>query len=231
MLGFYDYTVWLTYLSLISAGTGIIVCLNGSGHPFLGVFFLLICGLCDAFDGRVARTKKNRTQMEKNFGIQIDSLADMVAFGVLPACIGNAMIRVLPSLPEITRMRTQKMTEFPYYVICVMILIFYMLMALIRLAYFNVTEEERQTQETEGRKYYEGLPVTSSALIFPLILTMQYILPMDVTPAYFLMLIAVGCAFVSKIKVPKPGLRGILTMVAVGCLDFLLLVWRSGILR
>ena len=93
MIGFYDYTVILTYLSLLSAGAGIIISLSGTGHPYIGTFFLLFCGLCDAFDGRVARTKDNRTDMEKAFGIQIDSLSDLVAFGVLPACIGSAMIR------------------------------------------------------------------------------------------------------------------------------------------
>ena len=85
MIGFYDYTMVLTYLSLLSATTGIVVSLSGGGHPYLGCLFLLVCGLCDAFDGKVARTKKDRTRMEQNFGIQIDSLSDIVAFGVLPA--------------------------------------------------------------------------------------------------------------------------------------------------
>ena len=91
MIGFYDYTVILTYISLLSGAMGIIVCLHGIGHPFLGVFFLMISGLCDTFDGRVARSKKNRTSQEISFGVQIDSLADMVAFGMLPPCIGVAM--------------------------------------------------------------------------------------------------------------------------------------------
>ena len=39
MIGIYDYTVVLTYLSLLSAGTGIVVSLSGMGHPFLGIFF------------------------------------------------------------------------------------------------------------------------------------------------------------------------------------------------
>jgi len=94
MIGIYDYTVVLTYLSLLSAGTGIVVSLGGHGHPFLGIFFLLFCGLCDAFDGKVASTKKNRSDIERKFGIQIDSLSDLIAFGVLPACIGAAFIRV-----------------------------------------------------------------------------------------------------------------------------------------
>ena len=88
MLGFYDYTVLLTYLSLVSSTTGIIVSLSGAGHPYIGAMFLLFCGLCDAFDGKVARMKKDRTKMQCNYGIQIDSLSDLVAFGVLPASIG-----------------------------------------------------------------------------------------------------------------------------------------------
>ena len=74
-LGFYNYTVWLTYFSLVSGILGIIVSLSGGGHPYLGTFFLLFSGLCDAYDGKVARMKKVRTEEEKAFGIQIDFLA------------------------------------------------------------------------------------------------------------------------------------------------------------
>ena len=82
MIGFFDYTTILTYASLVSAIMGIVFSLSGAGHPFIGSFFLLFCGLCDAFDGKVARTKSNRTEREKNYGIQIDSLTDIIAFGV-----------------------------------------------------------------------------------------------------------------------------------------------------
>lgn len=41
MIGVYDYTVILTYLSLISGSLGIFVSLSGLGHPYYGVFFLL----------------------------------------------------------------------------------------------------------------------------------------------------------------------------------------------
>ena len=69
MIGFYDYTTILTYLSLLSASCGIVVSLAGPGHPFAACFFLMFCGACDAFDGKVARTKKNRTEDAKGFGI------------------------------------------------------------------------------------------------------------------------------------------------------------------
>ena len=93
MLGFYNYTVWLTYGSLVSAVIGIFVSLAGHGHPYIGAIFLLISGLCDAFDGMIARTKTDRTEQEKQYGIQIDSLSDLVAFGVLPACIGAGLYK------------------------------------------------------------------------------------------------------------------------------------------
>lgn len=160
MIGFFDYTVWLTYASLLSAVVGIYVSFSGGGHPFIATVFLLFSGLCDAFDGKVARTKPNRTQMERNYGIQIDSLADLVAFGVLPTCIGDALYRVSTHLPD------SLMTCIPHPVY-VGIFCIYILAALVRLAYFNVTEEENQAKGQLVRKVYTGLPVTSSALIFP----------------------------------------------------------------
>ena len=205
----------LTYLSLISGTVGIIVSLSDKGHPFIGAFFLLFSGLCDAFDGKVARTKPDRSGFEKKFGIQIDSLSDLVAFGVLPACIGAAMFRI--SLENKHMPRT-------YTILIFAVFAFYVLTAMIRLAYFNVLEEERQKQTSEGLKTYLGLPVTSAALIFPLVLLIHYILPMDITPIYFAVMLFVGVLFVSKIKITKPGLRGILIMVGIGAAEFLTLL-------
>ena len=81
MIGVYDYTVLATYLSLAFGVSGILVAMNGS--PYSALLCLMVSGLLDAFDGRIARTKKNRTEQEKRFGIQIDSLNDVVCFGVL----------------------------------------------------------------------------------------------------------------------------------------------------
>ena len=71
-VGIYNYTVIITYLSLISAGLGMYFSANGSFKAAL--FCLLLSGLCDMIDGPVARTRK-RTETEKKFGIQIDSLS------------------------------------------------------------------------------------------------------------------------------------------------------------
>ncbi len=218
MIGFYNYTVILTYMSLLSAGSGIIVSLSGKGHPYLGVFFLLFSGLCDAFDGKVARTKKNRSELEKGFGIQIDSLSDIVAFGVLPACIGVAMIRT-SSFMNSSFATGNLIVRLCFYAV----LLLYMLSSLIRLAYFNVTEEERQKTDKGVRKYYTGLPVTSAALIFPTILLLQYITPCDITPLYFIITAITGYLFLSKLQVKKPGLNGILIMVGIGLVECILL--------
>ena len=190
MIGFYDYTVLLTYASLISATLGILICMDGQGHPFIGVFFLMLSGLCDAFDGKVARTKKNRTIQEKRYGVQIDSLADLVAFGVLPACIGNSMLRVLPSIPEVSRKHVSRMAGWPFVSIFYTIMAIYVLAALVRLAYFNVEEEIRNEKNEGVRKYY-----------------------------------IVSVLFVMPIPVKKPGTRAILFMIAVGSIDFIIMLW------
>ncbi|MBR6825653.1 MAG: CDP-alcohol phosphatidyltransferase family protein [Oscillospiraceae bacterium] len=145
MIGFYDYTVILTYMSLVSAVGGISLVTNN--HPILATFCLLFCGLCDMFDGKVARSKKNRTAEEKSFGIQIDSLVDVVAFGALP----GTMTIVLCG------------HKWYAYVVAA----FFVLAGVIRLAYYNVTEEMRQKETDEVRKNYSGLPITTSSLIFP----------------------------------------------------------------
>jgi CDP-diacylglycerol--serine O-phosphatidyltransferase len=214
MIGFYNYTVILTYLSMASATTGIMLCLNDIGHPYIGMFFLMFCGLCDAFDGKVARTKKNRTETENKFGIQIDSLSDLVAFGVLPVCIGMAMVR------RSNLMDTRPVIGF----ILAGVMLLYLLAGMIRLAYFNVTEEERQKKEKGVRRTYLGLPITSAALIFPTVMLIQFISKnVDITPVYFGVALLMGVLFLSKIRIGKPGLKGILLMVAIGAAEFLIM--------
>ena len=104
------------------------------------------------------------------------------------------------------------------------ILILYILAAMIRLAYFNVTEETRQRTEGGTRKTYTGLPVTSSALIFPAILLLQYVIPADVTPMYYVTAIICAAAFLSPFQIRKPGLRGVLILVGIGAVEFLLML-------
>ena len=221
MIGFYDYTVILTYLSMISATTGIMLCLNDIGHPYLGMFFLMFCGLCDAFDGKIARTKKNRTEQMKKFGVQIDSLSDLAAFGILPACIGIAMLRSsidFYNFPDIKFLHlADKSTIIK--IVLTGVAVLYALAALIRLAYFNVLEEERSKTEKSENKIFIGLPVTTAALIFPTILLIHIFCNANLTLLYFIFLAIVGYLFISRIQVKKPTLKGVLIMISVGLLE------------
>ena len=169
MIGFYDYTVILTYGSLLSAVIGMVLSARGS---FTGaVVCLLISGICDAFDGIVARSKKNRTQDEKSFGVQIDSLCDAVSFGVFPALLCYHM--GVDSIVGIA-------------------LVFaYALCAVIRLAYFNVMEEKRQQSESGANKYYRGLPVTSVSMILPPVYLLRFLIPEGIFAALLHVLLAV----------------------------------------
>ena len=224
MIGIYDYTVILTYLSLLSATMGIIVSLHGGGHPYGGLFFLLVCGLCDAFDGKVARSKKDRTVFHQKFGIQIDSLSDLVAFGILPVAVGNAMITWSPVIQDFMIVRSDDKSNWWLTILLYIVMLFYALAAMIRLAHYNVTEEDRQSNEGGHRKTYDGLPVTTSSLFFPAILVLHYIIPWDITIAYFVLMAIMGFLFLAKVRIPKAGMKGILVMVAIGAVEFVFLV-------
>ncbi len=225
MIGFFDYSMYLTYLSLVSGVMGILISTYGTGHPYLGMFFLLFCGLCDTFDGMVARTKKNRTQLEKDFGVQVDSLADLVAFGVLPVCIGNAMLKV--SIKFADRPYVDHVSEkfYWYPIFFWVIALFYVVAAMIRLAYFNATEDERKKEAEEtGRSSYTGLPVTSASLIFPLILLFHFVFKFDFSLVYHIVMLAVGFLFLGKFHIKKPTMRGVILLIGMGVLEFIVLI-------
>lgn len=207
MIGFYNYTVILTYLGLSSGVIGIVSA--SQGKITLAIFCLLLAGFFDMFDGLVARTKKDRTKQEKQFGIELDSLSDIVCFGVLPAMIGHAV----------------GLNTWYFYII----LVVYVLAALIRLAYFNVTEEERQENTTEVRKEYLGLPVTSSALIVPLIYIFVLFLKDKFYLLYAAVLLVTAIAFVSKFKIKKLKLKGMIAVLIIGIIELvvLLTIWEK----
>lgn len=207
MIGFYDYTVILTYVGFLSGVFGIISAMNG--NIFLSILCLMFSGLCDMFDGKVARTKKNRTAEEKHFGIQLDSLSDLVCFGVLPAVIGYKLGINKPYLLPI--------------------ILFYPLAALIRLAYFNVLEIMRNGNGPV--KEYVGLPVTSSALVFPFIYIFRRFLGKYFVFLYGAFLLLVGVLFISKIKVKKPQTKQMILFIVIGVLEILLILTVRRFIR
>ena len=222
MIGVYDYTVILTYLSLLSGCTGMIISMSGLGHPYYGMLFLIFSGLCDAFDGKVARTKKNRTPFEQAFGVQIDSLSDLIAFGVLPAAVGLSLLRTSAKYSDVPRRLAESGKLCWYPAVLVGVAILYVLAAMIRLAYFNATEEERAAQrEATGVEYYTGLPVTSAALVFPLVLLLHYFLRFDLSIIYFVMMFVMACLFLGNFRIPKPGKKALALLVTIGGLELL----------
>ncbi len=60
MIGFYDYTVILTYISFASSISGIFIAKRG--HFNWAILCLAFSGLCDMFDGKIARKKINWTE-------------------------------------------------------------------------------------------------------------------------------------------------------------------------
>lgn len=200
MIGYYNYSVILTYVSLGSALMGMVQAMEKNLR--VAVLCLMICGFCDMFDGAIARTCK-RTEDEKTFGIQIDSLCDLVCFGVFPAMIGYATgIRSL----------------FGYF--C---MFFYVLAAVIRLGYFNVQEMNRVQVETGKRKYYVGLPVTTASLLIPCMLLLDIPTKFSVVRFYNIALLILGLAFLSKLKVKKAYMNGLIVLAFLGALVFFLM--------
>ena len=103
--------------------------------------------LFDSLDGRLARLLKANT----DFGVQFDSLADVVSFGIAPAILAYAW--GLNGLPGDGLIASQQMKEFGW-VCCLAFLI----CCAWRLARFNV-----QGMAPGGSKFFVGMPTPASA--------------------------------------------------------------------
>ena len=171
-------------------------------HMVFALIVFAAASITDWFDGKIARSMKNRTEHEKVFGIQIDSLCDLVCFGVFPAVIGYHYNSVYP--------------------LRLIASIMIVLGAVIRLGYFNVMEEERQRNTTENRKEYKGLPVTTVAMILPLLFMGQHNIPKNIFPFVFhSFMILISILFVLKINVKKLSMKGVLILFTIGAIILL----------
>jgi len=197
MIGIWDYTVILTYLSVCTSFLGMKYAIGN--HFNTAIVCLAISGLLDMFDGKVARTKKDRAEEAKKFGIQIDSLCDVICFGVFPIvicyCIGIGKGKDWIGL---------------------IFLFFYGIAGVVRLAFFNVKEEIRQKGTNENRKYYQGLPITSISVVLPIIYVLR---PFFMEEVFFVilrfMMLAVGVMFITDFKFKKPSNAQIAILVLV----------------
>lgn len=119
--------------------------LTGLPHYVQRAHFFIALGLFfDFFDGRVARLRNKSSLM----GQELDSLADLISFGVAPASIAFAI-------------GFQSTID-------VLVLSFFVLCGLTRLARFNVTVTTIPKDIAGKSKYFEGLPIPTSLFIVAL---------------------------------------------------------------
>jgi CDP-diacylglycerol---serine O-phosphatidyltransferase len=200
-LGVYNLPTVLSFTALVLGMASCILSFNG--HLGYALVCLIWAGICDLFDGFVAR-KFELSEHEKAFGAQIDSINDAVNFGAAPAMIA---------------LHSGFNAPLDYFILTV-----YCCAAAMRLGYFNVVG-----LKGEGTiKYYTGLPVTFSALIFPLVYLVNFtadchVYTLVVRAAYAI----VAFLFVLKVPIPKP--KGIFYVIfpALALIVSAVWIWES----
>lgn len=141
----------ITCLNLFSGCIGLVYAFDN--QLIIAGYFILISALFDFFDGMLARLLKAYSEIGK----ELDSLADMVSFGVLPSVIVYQLFRL--ASPE------QAYLPFAAFLIAVF--------SALRLAKFNI-----DTRQTEN---FIGLPTPANAL---LILSLPHIVNQEAFGSY-----------------------------------------------
>jgi CDP-diacylglycerol--serine O-phosphatidyltransferase len=151
MLRSYTPADALTVANAACGTIGIFLCLESLASGQLGLLWAvcLLLGLAlvfDVLDGYVARLDRRR---QSRLGADLDSLSDVISFGVAPAVLGYTLgLR-----------GGWDMLCLTYFVVC----------GVSRLARFNVTAPELADASTGKVKYFEGTPIPSSILIVALL--------------------------------------------------------------
>lgn len=178
----WNKSVILSYVGLVFAIIGMYICVT-TGNILHALSCLIVSGVCDLFDGKVARMCK-RTKDEVKFGIQLDSLVDTASFVVFPIII----------LLTIGLTDWYQLPVLALFAIC----------GIARLGHFNCLVEDSD----KPVDYYTGLPVTAIAMVLPLLYLLSYIIPSNIYPIVLTILIGVNALLnILTIKVKKP--RGI----------------------
>jgi CDP-diacylglycerol--serine O-phosphatidyltransferase len=169
------------------------------------VMFLIFAGICDLFDGKFARLFK-RSKQEKAFGVQIDSLADMINFVAFPIILALSL----------------GLNKWYH----LMIYCFYALGGITRLGYFNVQVEDNIDTPV---KFYKGLPVTYAALIFPIVWIFSIYLYKNLFEAlYALSMFIVSILFVMNIKIKKPRGYSYLFFILIAICLTIFIIFRGA---
>ncbi len=176
------------FFTATSIFCGIVSIMFASNSSFeLAAWFIILSMLCDGLDGRVARL----TNTSSKFGIEFDSLADVVAFGVAPAML------VYYYIPTIGANYGFDGAYGLYRIFaCALFVIF----GAIRLARFNIT-----TSDSDPHSFI-GLPIPSAAVIIALwiLVDIRYVI-FAPSYSYVLLLLAffVSILMVSNIRYPS----------------------------
>jgi len=181
------------FITLLNLLSGVLSIYLGSvGELQLAAMMIFIAAIFDFFDGFAARLLNAKSAI----GVQLDSLADMVSFGVAPAFV---LFYTIEYSIEITGISTWEYLPFTSFIIP--------LFSALRLAKFNV-DEDQQTS-------FLGMPTPAVAILiasFPII-TMICLADNKgvyydiVTNPYFLVAIAVISSFLMVSKIPMFALK------------------------
>lgn len=125
-------------------GIGSIVCSLVYNDLQLAFIFVIASAIFDFCDGFAARLLKQYSAV----GVQLDSLADMVSFGVAPAIAMSVICGQMPSAFELNDTWSEVLCYIPLIVA---------LLSALRLAKFNVDDSQKEE--------FEGLPTPASAIL------------------------------------------------------------------
>lgn len=151
------------------------------GEYLLAAGFIITAAVLDMFDGRIARAM-NATS---DFGVEFDSLADLVNYGVAPALLFYFLY-------------------FEQWGVVGMILSFLpVCCAAIRLARFNVTSDP-----DIPTRYFIGLPTTIAALVLAGFVIFTHSLPYDIDSSHeaAFMVVTTALLMVSNIQYEKSNI-------------------------
>lgn len=173
----------LTLLALCSGVTAVRFALSGEWH--IAVSFVVCAMILDMLDGRAARL----LGADSRFGAQLDSLADLVSFGVAPGVI-------------IYMWSLNRIGDAGW----IAALIFCAASA-VRLARFNV-ESVRDEGATKGNPYFTGLPTPAAAcmMLLPLLISFQWNGEIVREPWFSGIMIAITSAMMVS-RLPTPSIK------------------------
>jgi CDP-diacylglycerol--serine O-phosphatidyltransferase len=156
-----------TTLSLFFGFYSILAAINGRYSQ--AAWFIFISALCDGLDGTVARM----TNTTSRFGVEYDSLCDLVAFGVAPAVLVYLWALTPGDLgPQYPRLGLA-------------VSFFYLACGALRLARFNVFSETRDPG------FFQGLPIPGGGVMVAATVLWHYRQGHEGQPSSLLVLILV----------------------------------------